>query len=265
MFSGNLGHIGLVIDDLYHFDPNNSGSVGVFESILLNFYNNFRAIGLTSMQKLKFSLMLIFVAGMLSCSGMGSSGIPSAAKDSEQINSEKMDTATLGAGCFWCVEAVFQELEGVEKVTSGYAGGKVKNPTYKEVCSGLTGHAEVAQIIYDPAKISFEDLLQAFFQTHNPTTLNSQGNDHGTQYRSVIFYHSEAQKLTAERIIKELDNSKAWDQKIVTEISPLPVFYPAEDYHQNYFQDNTNQPYCQYVIGPKMEKFRKIFADKIKH
>ena len=216
------------------------------------------------MKNMKIGFFLVLAIGFTACKGMSDAGVPASAKDAIILKGEKMDTATLGAGCFWCVEAVFQELEGVVKVTSGYAGGKVKNPGYKEVCSGLTGHAEVAQIIFDPAKISYEDLLQAFFQAHDPTTLNAQGGDHGTQYRSVIFYHNESQHQTAERIKKELDKSKAWDNPIVTEISPAPVFYAAEDYHQNYYQDNTNQPYCQYVIRPKMEKFRKVFADKLK-
>ena len=184
------------------------------------------------MHTIKFSIILFLVVSFTACNGKGDPGIPENVKDAVIMKGEKMDTATFGAGCFWCVEAVFQELEGVEKVTSGYEGGKVKSPTYKEVCSGLTGHAEVAQIIFDPAKISFEDLLQAFFQSHDPTTLNSQGGDHGTQYRSVIFYHNDSQRETAERIKKELDASKAWDKKIVTEISPATDFYPAEDYHR---------------------------------
>lgn len=175
-----------------------------------------------------------------------------------------MEEATFGAGCFWCVEAVFQTLEGVDTVISGYSGGKIKNPTYREVCSGLTGHAEVARIVYDPAKITFEELLEVFWQTHDPTTLNRQGGDKGTQYRSVIFYHDEAQKELAESYKKQLDASGAWDDPIVTEISPLKDFYPAEEYHQNYYRMNQDQPYCTFVIGPKMEKFQKVFKDKIK-
>ncbi len=172
--------------------------------------------------------------------------------------------ATFGAGCFWCVEAVFQQLEGVEKVISGYAGGHVKNPTYKEVCSGLTGHAEVAQITYDPSKVSYDTLLEVFWKTHNPTTLNRQGGDEGTQYRSVIFYHDENQKALAEKYKKELDASGAWDNPIVTTIEPIPVFYPAEDYHQNYYNLNGGASYCQYVIRPKVEKFQKVFRDRMK-
>jgi len=172
--------------------------------------------------------------------------------------------ATLGGGCFWCVEAVFQQLEGVVSVQSGYAGGTVDNPTYKQVCSGTTGHAEVCQIRYDPAKISFDELLEAFWKTHDPTTLNQQGADVGTQYRSVIFYHDDQQRAQAEKRKQELDASGAWADPIVTEISPLLKFYPAEDYHQNYFRTNPQEGYCQFVIRPKLEKFEKVFADKLK-
>ena len=177
----------------------------------------------------------------------------------------KMDTATFGAGCFWCIEAVFQDLKGVQSVTSGYSGGARPNPTYEQVCSGSTGHAEVAQIVYDPAQISFDELLEVFWKTHDPTTLNSQGNDHGTQYRSVIFYHNEKQKELAEKYKTELNKSGAWSKPIVTEITPFKAFYKAENYHQNYFNQNGDQPYCQYVIQPKVDKFRKVFKDKLKH
>jgi peptide-methionine (S)-S-oxide reductase len=180
-------------------------------------------------------------------------------------NSENMDTATFGAGCFWCVEAQFQLLDGVISVTSGFSGGTVKNPAYREVCNGTTGHAEVCQIVYDPSKITYDELLAAFWQTHDPTQLNRQGNDIGTQYRSVIYYHNEKQKEVAERYKKELNASGAWDKPIVTEISPFTVFYKAEDYHQSYYNENGDQPYCQYVIQPKVEKFRKVFKDKLKH
>lgn len=176
-----------------------------------------------------------------------------------------MDTATLGAGCFWCVEAQFQLLDGVISVTSGFSGGTVKNPAYREVCNGTTGHAEVCQIVYDPSKISFDELLAAFWQTHDPTQLNRQGNDVGTQYRSVIFYHNEKQKELAEKYKKKLSASGAWDGPVVTEISPAGPFYKAENYHQNYFNGNGEQPYCQYVIQPKVEKFKKVFKDKLKH
>lgn len=180
-------------------------------------------------------------------------------------NSENMDTATFGAGCFWCVEAQFQLLDGVASVTSGFSGGNIKNPSYKEVCMGTTGHAEVCQVVYDNTKISYDELLAAFWQTHDPTQLNRQGNDIGTQYRSVIFYHNEKQKELAEKYKKELNASGAWDKPIVTEISPFTVFYKAEDYHQGYYNENGDQPYCQYVIQPKVEKFRKVFKDKLKH
>jgi peptide-methionine (S)-S-oxide reductase len=179
------------------------------------------------------------------------------------INTAGLDTATFGGGCFWCVEAVFLQLEGVQKVVSGYSGGKIANPTYREVCSGLTGHAEVCQIIYDPKKISYTELLEAFFASHDPTTLNRQGADEGTQYRSVIMYHSEEQKKLSEQIIKEL-NAKVYDNKIVTELTFAKPFYKAEDYHQNYYNLNPNQGYCSYVITPKLEKFKKIFKDKLK-
>jgi peptide-methionine (S)-S-oxide reductase len=177
---------------------------------------------------------------------------------------QKVDTATFGNGCFWCTEAVFQQLEGVLKATSGYTGGHVKNPTYKEVCSGETGHAEALQIVYDPAKITFDDLLEVFWQTHDPTTLNRQGNDVGTQYRSAVFYHNEEQKLKAEKYKAELTKSGAWENPVVTEIVPAQLFYKAEDYHQNYYNENGSQPYCYFVVRPKVEKFRKVFKDKLK-
>lgn len=176
-----------------------------------------------------------------------------------------MALATFGNGCFWCTEAIFQQLNGVTKVVSGYAGGKVKNPSYKEVCTGLTGHAEVIQITYDPTKISYPELLEVFWQTHDPTTLNRQGADVGTQYRSVVFYHTEEQKQLAESYKKKLDESGAFDNPIVTEISPLSEYYPAEDYHQNYYKLNGSAPYCSYVIQPKLEKFKRVFKDKLKN
>ena len=175
-----------------------------------------------------------------------------------------LDTATFGAGCFWCVEAVFQQLEGVRSVVSGYAGGTVANPTYQAVCTGSTGHAEVCEIIYDPTVIGFADLLQAFFMSHDPTTLNRQGNDAGTQYRSAIFYHSDEQRALAEKYKEELDRSGTFKDPIVTEIVPFDVFYKAENYHQNYYNENGSQPYCQYVIRPKLDKFTKEFKDKLK-
>lgn len=174
------------------------------------------------------------------------------------------DTATFAAGCFWCVEAVFQRLEGVIAVQSGYTGGSVKNPSYKEVCNGTTGHAEACRIIYDPSKISFLQLLQVFFTTHDPTQLNRQGNDVGTQYRSAIFYHNDIQKQQAQQIIKQLNEQKVYDKPIVTEVSPAGAFYVAEVYHQNYYNLNSDQMYCRFVIQPKLEKFNKVFKELIK-
>ena len=173
------------------------------------------------------------------------------------------ETATLGGGCFWCLEAVFDMVEGVSRVKSGYAGGHVPNPTYKQVCTGETGHAEVVQVDFDPAVITYADILEIFFGIHDPTTLNRQGNDVGTQYRSAIFTHSQEQAETARRVKTEVGAKGPWDNPIVTEIEELDVFYPAEDYHDDYFQRNTTQPYCQVVIGPKVAKFRKRFADKL--
>ena len=173
-------------------------------------------------------------------------------------------TATLGTGCFWCTEAIFQQLHGVEKVESGYSGGQVENPTYKQVCNGDTGHAECLNITYDPSIISFEDLLEVFWKTHDPTTLNRQGNDVGTQYRSVVFYHNEEQKKIVENQITELDKSGSWNNPIVTTLEPFVKFYVAEDYHQDYFNNNGGNPYCQMVVRPKVEKFEKVFKDKLK-
>lgn len=175
-----------------------------------------------------------------------------------------LDTATFGAGCFWCTEAQFQQLQGVEKVESGYEGGSVKNPTYKEVCSGTTGHAEVCNIYYDPSKISYDELLAAFWTTHDPTQLNRQGNDVGTQYRSAIFFHNDEQRQKAEEYKQKLNTEKAWDKPVVTEIVPASTFYKAEDYHQNYYNENGQAPYCTFVVGPKVEKFKKVFAGKLK-
>jgi peptide-methionine (S)-S-oxide reductase len=176
----------------------------------------------------------------------------------------KTDTATFGTGCFWCTEAVFQELKGVIKVTSGYSGGKMADPSYEEVCSGTTGHAECLQIVYDPSIITFNELLEVFWKSHDPTTLNRQGNDVGTQYRSAIFYHNEEQRQKAEHYKAELDKSGAYDKPIVTEITPFTKFYPAEDYHQNYYNTHGSEPYCYLVIRPKVEKFERVFKNKLK-
>ena len=178
---------------------------------------------------------------------------------------ENLEKATFGSGCFWCTEAVFERLKGVYKVVSGYSGGTVENPTYEQVCTGKTGHAEVTQITYDPKVITYDELLEVFWKTHDPTTLNRQGNDVGTQYRSVIFYHNDEQKRLAEKYKEELNKSGIWDKPIVTEIVPFTNFYPAENYHQNYYDNNPSQPYCSFVITPKVEKFEKVFKDKLKN
>ena len=180
------------------------------------------------------------------------------------VNKDGLETATFGAGCFWCVEAVFQQLEGVKTVVSGYTGGKVENPTYKQVSAGTTGHAEVIQLTYDPKVVTFPELLEVFWQTHDPTTLNRQGADVGTQYRSAVFYHTPEQKTLAEQYKRELDAASAFNSPIVTEIVPVGNFYKAEDYHQNYYNLNSSQPYCSYVITPKLEKLKKVFKDKLK-
>ncbi len=172
--------------------------------------------------------------------------------------------ATLGGGCFWCLEAVFERLRGVEKVESGYAGGHVPDPSYRQVCTGATGHAEVVQITFDPAVISNREILEVFFATHDPTTLNRQGADIGTQYRSVVFYHTPEQREVAERLIAELNAAKVWDAPIVTQVVPFEKFYRAEDYHQGYFRNNPRQGYCMAVVGPKVAKFRKQFTAKLK-
>jgi peptide-methionine (S)-S-oxide reductase len=178
---------------------------------------------------------------------------------------KKMEVATLGGGCFWCIEAVFQRIEGVEKVVSGYSGGTVKNPTYEQVCEGTTGHAEVVQVTFDPQKISFAEILDVFWHAHNPTTLNRQGNDVGTQYRSVIFYHDERQKEIALKSIAESEKSGLWSGKYVTEVSPFKEFYVAEDYHQNYYNRVGNRnPYCTVVISPKVQKLQKEYKHKLK-
>jgi peptide-methionine (S)-S-oxide reductase len=204
----------------------------------------------------------IYLLSLLIVLGCSNNAKP---KIEEVMNDKnKYETATFGAGCFWCTEAVFQRLKGVVKVESGYSGGSVPNPTYEAVCTGKTGHAECTQIYFDPKIISFKELLEVFWKTHDPTTLNKQGADVGTQYRSVIFYHNEEQKLLAEKYKHELDSANIWNDPVVTEISPLKIFYKAEDYHQNYYNQNGNQPYCSFVITPKIEKFKKVFAEKLK-
>jgi peptide-methionine (S)-S-oxide reductase len=179
-------------------------------------------------------------------------------------NAQTKETITLGGGCFWCTEAVFEQLKGVEKVESGYSGGTVPNPTYQQVCSGDTGHAEVSQITFDPRVISLKEILEVFFTVHDPTTLNQQGNDVGTQYRSAIFYRNAEQKAVAKQVIKEIEAAKIWNGSIVTELEPFKEFYRAEDYHQEYFRLHGQQPYCHVVIAPKVAKFREHFRDKLK-
>jgi len=214
------------------------------------------------MNKLLKNIALIGLISMvlthISC---GSS--TKSAQTQQAMNTAKLDTITFGAGCFWCVEAVYQRLKGVHSVTSGYMGGQLKNPTYREVCSGLTGHAEVCQVTYDPQVISFETLLEVLWQTHDPTTLNRQGADVGTQYRSAIFAHSEAQLKAAQEWKANLNAKKVFPNPIVTEVTTASAFYPAEDYHQDYYNQNGTEPYCQIVIKPKMDKFLKAFKDKL--
>ena len=184
--------------------------------------------------------------------------------DNGNIRPDGKACATLAGGCFWCLEAVYVELEGVEKVVSGYAGGAIPNPSYEQVCSGRTGHAEVVQVAFDPGVVSYEDMLGVFFTIHDPTTLNRQGNDVGTQYRSAIFYHNDEQKADAEKAIREIAEARIWSRPIVTEIVPLTDFYAAEAYHQDYFKNNPYQPYCQVVVAPKVAKFRKQHFSRLK-
>jgi peptide-methionine (S)-S-oxide reductase len=214
-------------------------------------------------------IVILLLIGSISCQSANKSNQDLKENEMESNTTEKklpegLDTATLGNGCFWCTEAVFDRLIGVYKVTSGYSGGKVKNPTYREVCTGLTEHAECLQILYNPKEVSYEDILNVFFATHDPTTLNRQGNDNGTQYRSVIFHHSPAQKQTAEKVINELTTGKVFSDPIVTQIGPSEIFYPAETYHQDYFARNSSEPYCRAVVRPKVEKFEKLFKEKMK-
>lgn len=200
-------------------------------------------------------LSFILTGLLLSCNGQQKSM-------NENINlNEGTETAVFAAGCFWCVEAIFQELKGVYQIESGYSGGTLVNPTYKEICTGNTGHAEVVKISFDPEEISYEFLLSVFFKTHDPTTLNRQGGDIGTQYRSAIFYTSESQKNSANEIIEALNKEKAYPDPIITEVTAMDVFYPAEDYHQDYYSNNPNYGYCRMVIQPKLDKFRKVFGE----
>lgn len=208
---------------------------------------------------MKNRIVLLLLLTAVGCSNKAKTIFEEAMTDTTKYN-----IATFGSGCFWCTEAVFTRLKGVAKVESGYSGGNVPNPTYEAVCTGKTGHAECTNIYFDPAVISYAQLLEVFFKTHNPTTLNQQGADVGTQYRSVIFYHNDEQKQLAEKVKKDLDDAKIWDKPIVTEISEFRKFYAAEDYHQDYYENNTNQGYCAFVITPKLEKFEKVFKALLK-
>ncbi len=210
-------------------------------------------------------LLLIFTG----CSSSHGNDNNSRLKTNKQLNNEDMtdtnlEKATFGAGCFWCTEAIFERVKGVKSVSSGYSGGTVKNPAYREVTTGRTGHAEVIQLTYDPAEVSYAELLEIFWKTHDPTTLNRQGADVGTQYRSAVFYHNEEQKELAEKYKKELDAAGIWENPIVTEITAFEAFYKAEDYHQDYYEQNSRSPYCNLVITPKIEKFESVFKDKLK-
>ncbi len=222
------------------------------------------------MKQLYPTVSILFVWSLLTltgCTATSETSTPLTYMKPEPIVSETsatLDSATFGNGCFWCTEAVFQQLKGVDTVVSGYSGGKLKNPTYKEVCSGLSGHAEVLRIYFNPKVIDFTTLLEVFWNTHDPTTPNRQGNDVGTQYRSVVFYHNDQQRILAEAYKKQLDSSGVFKAPIVTEISPLINFYAAEDYHQNYFNENGSQPYCQIIIRPKVEKFKKSYSTLLK-
>ena len=222
---------------------------------------------------MQFIIMLFSLFAFASCNNAQSTTENKSMEENktEQTSTKnKMNTntnyevATLGGGCYWCMEAVFQRLDGVIKVESGFSGGHVKNPSYREVCNGTTGHAEVIHITFDSTKVPFSEILKVFFTMHDPTTLNQQGNDIGTQYRSAIFYHNESQKNVSEKIIAELNAAKAYPTQIVTEVSKFDVFYKAEDYHQDYYNQNKTQGYCQYVIQPKIEKFEKVFKDRLK-
>ena len=215
----------------------------------------------------KMNLILLFTSFIITISGCKESTSQNQKNEWEkmdQTDNNKLQIATFGSGCFWCTEAIFERVKGVTSVSSGYAGGKVDNPTYEDVCSGSTGHAEVVQIKFDPTIVSYDELLEIYWKTHDPTTLNRQGADAGTQYRSVIFYHDDNQKNKAENYKSELSKAKIWKDPIVTEISPFKKFYPAEKYHQDYYEQNPNKGYCSFVITPKIEKFEKVFKNKLK-
>lgn len=217
--------------------------------------------------KLRFGIITAMCLLILGCAVAGGAGQEAGLKEPEQEtmpSKEKLKKATFAGGCFWCTEAIFQELKGVYKVTSGYIGGEVENPTYRAVCSGTTGHAEAVELLYNPDEVTFEELLEIHFKTHDPTTLNRQGADQGTQYRSGVFFHDQQQEQATKAIIAELEKQEVYGDPIVTEVTKASTFYPAEEYHQDYYANNARAGYCQMVITPKMEKFRKVFADKIR-
>ncbi len=214
-----------------------------------------------------WTLALLPALSLTSCAQNNNSAATAKTKlmNTEKITSmEGLEKATFGTGCFWCTEAMFESLDGVLSATSGYEGGETKNPTYKEVCSGETGHAECVEVVFDPKKVTYAELLEAFFRSHDPTQFNRQGADVGTQYRSVVFFHNEEQKRLAQTAKDELNKSEAYNRPIVTEISAASTFYPAEDYHQNYYANNPEQGYCSFVIAPKLDKFKKVFKEKLK-
>ena len=206
----------------------------------------------------------VLLIAMMGCQSLATPDKIQLTASDMDINNNQKDTALLGNGCFWCTEAVFQQLKGVDKVTSGYSGGFIPNPTYEQVCTGTTGHAECLEIVYDPSVISYTELLEVFWNTHDPTTLNRQGNDVGPQYRSVVFYKNETEKQLAKEYIQQLNASGVYPNPVVTTLEKLEVFYPAEAYHQNYYRQNGSQPYCRYVVRPKVEKFKKQYKDKLK-
>ncbi|HMQ70445.1 MAG TPA: peptide-methionine (S)-S-oxide reductase MsrA [Ignavibacteria bacterium] len=210
-------------------------------------------------------IMCFLAAGSLNAKSITINADLKNIKHTSKGDVNKLDSAILGGGCFWCIEAILNELKGVEKVESGYSGGNIKNPTYQEVCTGKTGHAEVVKITFDPEIISYGKLIEIFFHIHDPTTLNRQGNDVGTQYRSVIFYNSEAQKKTAEEVIKNISDSGLWSDPVVTVVEALEAYYPAEDYHQDYYNNNKEKSYCSIVIAPKIAKFYEEYKDLIKN
>jgi peptide-methionine (S)-S-oxide reductase len=214
---------------------------------------------------MKFMVLItLFIIALTGCNQSSSQNQNVKKDNMNQVNNSKLEKATFGSGCFWCTEAIFERVKGVTSVASGYAGGKVENPSYEEVCTGKTGHAEVIQIKFDPSVVSFDELLEIFWKTHDPTTLNRQGADVGTQYRSVIFFHNDEQKNKAESYKDKLNKAGIWNDSIVTEISPYTNFYAAENYHQDYYEQNPDKGYCSFVITPKIEKFEKIFKNKLK-